>query len=64
MTFEEYWEACEEYRERFGDTFPRMPTDSMTDDEAIEQMRACIARGKPRDIYEGIPEGERAQVVF
>lgn len=44
----------DEYREAFGDIFPRMEMMSASDEEVVAAIRRCLDTGQPFD--SGIPE--------
>lgn len=44
----------DEYRETFGDIFPRMEMMSATEEEVIAAIRLCLDTGKPFD--PGLPD--------
>ena len=43
----------EEYRKKFGETFPLMLCRGCDDDEIIEIIKECISSNKPYTVYNG-----------
>lgn len=62
--FRELDKAQDEYRERFGDSFPYGFMFRGTFAEAVAKIHECIEQGKPYDPYEGIPEWKRRYIEF
>lgn len=48
-----YQEALKAYREKFGDIFPLMLVQDMTDDEVRQTIEKCLRDGRPYEPSEG-----------